>query len=77
MASLLYKEGTTFVKSTDAAFDKIHSADTTAPHPGLYQCVGCQHIIAIAGGHTLPTQNHHTHTTAQGAVRWKLMVSHT
>lgn len=77
MASLLYKEGTTFVKSTNAAFDKIHNAGETAPHPGLYQCVGCQHIIAIAGGHTLPPQNHHTHTVAQGTVRWKLVVSHT
>lgn len=77
MASILYKDGSTFSKSTDAAFDTIHTPGNTAPHPGLYQCVGCKHIIAIAGGNTFPPQNHHTHTTSQGTVRWQLVVSHT
>jgi hypothetical protein len=36
--------------------------------------MGCGREIGIAQGHTLPPQNQHEHTPAQGAIRWRLIV---
>jgi hypothetical protein len=72
----IYKYAQYISKSDDAAFDRIHEPSVAAPNPGIYRCEGCGHEIATAGGHTLPPQNHHQHTTAQGRIRWRLVVSH-
>jgi hypothetical protein len=72
----LYKDGDFLRHNTGTAFDAIHAAGISAPNPGIYRCPGCGHEIAIALGHTLPPQNHHQHTIAQGKVRWQLIVSH-
>jgi hypothetical protein len=64
-----------FIKKSNAeAYDKVHSPGIQAPHAGIYRCDGCGHEIGIARGHTLPPQGHHQHTTAQGSIRWRLIV---
>lgn len=70
----LYKNSNFVVQVQDAAFDKDQSPGTTAPHAGIYRCMGCHREIAIAEAHILPPQNHHTHTPAQGHIRWRLAV---
>jgi hypothetical protein len=72
----MYKNKDFIKLSSDPAFDVIHGAGTSASNPGIYRCQGCGHEIAIAMSHTLPPQNHHKHTSAQGSVRWQLTVSH-
>jgi hypothetical protein len=72
----LYKDGSFLTKTSQDVFDAIHTAGEKAPYPGIYRCPGCGHEIGIAAGHTLPSQNHHQHTLAQGKVRWQLIVSH-
>ena len=72
----LYKYPEFLAKSTHDAFDGIHHPGQDAPYPGIYRCVGCGKEIALAVGHKLPPQNHHTHTPAQGSIRWQLVVSH-
>jgi hypothetical protein len=36
--------------------------------------MGCHREIGIAEGHTLPPQDSHSHTQAQGRIRWRLIV---
>ncbi|MFZ6654032.1 hypothetical protein [Undibacterium sp. TJN19] len=70
----LYKYGQYLLQRNDAAFDAIHSPGTTAPHPGIYRCTNCGDEIAIAGGHTLPPQNHRQHDPYKGKIAWQLLV---
>ena len=58
------------------AFDSIYDADQAAPYPGLYRCVGCGEVIALARGRNLPPQDHHRHSSTQGSIRWRLASSH-
>ncbi len=58
----------------NAVFDKVHSPGETCEHEGIYKCVGCHKEVTIAGGKTIPPQNHHQHTAQQGTIRWKLFV---
>jgi hypothetical protein len=59
---------------TDKAFDPVYGPGTHAPLAGIYRCMGCHREIGIAEGHVLPPQGHHSHTPAQGAIRWQLIV---
>ncbi len=70
----LYKNGNRLTQSQDAAFDALHSPGTAAPHPGIYRCTSCGDEIAIAGGHTLPPQNHKQHSPTSGQIKWQLLV---
>ncbi len=70
----LYKNGSLLKKSEDKAFDATHSPGVAAPHPGIYRCTSCGDEIAIAGGHTLPPQNHSQHKPANGKISWQLIV---
>jgi hypothetical protein len=72
----LYKYSQYLTSSESAAFDGTHDPGSPAPYPGIYRCMGCQKEIATAALHTLPPQNHHTHTSSQGPIRWRLVVSH-
>lgn len=56
-------------------FDTLHSPGTDAPDAGIYRCEGCGHEIGIAKGHKMPPQGHHSHTAAQGTIRWRLIVA--
>lgn len=69
----LYKHDSSIARSSHQAFDDVHSPGTAAPHPGIYKCTGCGDEIAIAGGHTLPPQNHRQHNTA-AKIAWQLQV---
>ena len=60
--------------ATDPAFDGEHRPGATAPLSGIYRCVGCGREDISKEGNPLPPQNHHQHTTVQGAVRWRLAV---
>ena len=72
----LYKYSTFISLSEDKAFDTLLEPGVAATWPGIYRCHGCGHEIAIARNHTLPSQNHHQHTTSQGSIQWRLVVSH-
>ena len=69
----LYKYGQHLQTSSDVAFDTKHSPGASAPHPGIYRCVGCGDEIGIAKTHTLPPQNHHQHKNAT-KIEWQLLV---
>lgn len=70
----LYKFGEHLTKSDDKAFDGRHSPGTAATYPGIYRCTACGDEIAIAGGHTLPPQNHRQHSPSSGAIQWQLLI---
>ena len=70
----LYKQGQRLTQSNDSAFDSVHAPGTAAPHPGIYRCTSCGDEIAIAGGHTLPPQNHKQHNPGAGQIKWQLLV---
>lgn len=70
----LYKDVSRLIYSQDPAFDLTHSPGTAAPHPGIYRCTACGDEIAIAGGHTLPPQNHRQHPPGSGQIKWQLLV---
>lgn len=70
----LYKYAQDLTQSQDAAFDALHTPGTAAPHPGIYRCTNCGDEIGIAGGHTLPPQNHRQHDPARGGIMWQLIV---
>jgi len=44
------------------------------PVSGIYRCLGCKREVTSNKGDRFPPQNHHQHSTSQGAVRWKLNV---
>jgi hypothetical protein len=70
----IYKYNTLLSSSSSEAFDKVHSPGTAAPFSGIYRCQGCGREVASNEGQPLPPQNHHQHSTVQGAIRWRLAV---
>lgn len=70
----LYKNSQYISQSSSDAFDSIHKPGDTTPHSGIYRCEGCGHEVASNAGNPLPPQNHHQHTTAQGSIRWRMIV---
>lgn len=46
----------------------------TVPVSGIFRCVGCGREDCCNKGDPFPPQNHHQHTVAQGAIRWRLNV---
>lgn len=70
----LYKYSKYLTQSNDAAFDATHNPGVSAPYAGIYRCTNCGDEIAIAGGHTLPPQNHRQHSPSGGDIRWQLIV---
>ena len=72
----IYKYPQFVAKSDSAAFDTLHPPGAKAPYPGIYRCHGCGHEVSSSLAHVLPPQNHHQHTVAQGAIQWRLIVTH-
>lgn len=70
----LYKYSQFINYSGDAVFDLHHLPGAAAPRSGIYRCAGCSKEVASNEGQPLPPQNHHQHTTTQGAIRWQLAV---
>ena len=70
----MYKYGGYLSQSQDEVFDKDHSPGTAAMRSGIYRCVGCGREVTSEENNPLPPQNHHQHSAAQGAIRWRLIV---
>jgi len=70
-----YKYSKYLNQSNHAAFDTITHPGNNVPHSGIYRCEGCGENIVSTRGHTMPPQNHHQHTTSQGAIRWRLIAA--
>ncbi|MFT8419215.1 MAG: hypothetical protein ABF636_10375 [Acetobacter sp.] len=63
--------------NTGSAFDAVNalSPGDRAEYAGIYRCTGCGHEIAIAKGHIMPPQNHHSHGLLNGPILWQLIVA--
>ena len=70
----LYKDASILLSSVSEAFDVDHSPGQNCPNSGIYRCQGCGHEIASNANNPFPPQNHHQHSTAQGSIRWRLIV---
>jgi len=70
----LFKYDEFVKKTTHAAFDTVTGPGQPVPHSGIYRCEGCGQEIAANQGNPMPPQNHHQHSTTQGAIRWRLCV---
>ncbi len=55
-------------------YDTTYKAGAQAPFSGIYYCEACGGSITSIGAQALPSQQHHPHTPAQGAIRWRLAV---
>ncbi|RTD98573.1 protein L [Variovorax atrisoli] len=44
------------------------------PLSGIYKCEGCKKEVTCNKPDKFPPQNHHQHSQAQGAIRWRLIV---
>jgi hypothetical protein len=65
-----------FLKQNDSEeFDQLHDPGTSGSWSGIYRCEGCGREVVHTTGHSLPPQNHHQHTTSQGKIRWRLIVT--
>ena len=74
MAAYKFKHFVTLDHSNK--FDALHDPGVSAPYPGIYRCEECGREIAIAKGHALPPESHHSHSLGQGKILWRLIVSH-
>jgi len=72
MASYKYAEYLAHSESDE--FDKVCGPATPTPFSGIYRCMGCGREDVSVHPYPLPPQNHHQHTAAQGAIRWRLAV---
>lgn len=55
-------------------FDKLHKPGEQVTFSGVYRCEGCGKEISHNSSVSLPPQNHHQHTPAQGEIRWRMIV---
>jgi hypothetical protein len=72
----LYKYQQYLAPSNHNAFDEVSEAGVQTPYSGIYRCEGCGKIVTSVQPYPLPPQNHHQHTSQQGRIRWRLIVSH-
>lgn len=73
MASYKYSSILSQIQSD--AFDSFTGPGIATPYSGIYRCEGCGKEIAANQGQPMPPQNHHQHSTAQGTIRWRLIVA--
>lgn len=69
-----YKYASNLTKSESDEFDKEYGPGKIVPFSGIYRCIGCGREIASNENDPFPPQNHHQHTQAQDAIRWRLIV---
>jgi hypothetical protein len=69
-----YQSLTHLTQLNASVFDTLHTPGQATPHSGIYRCEGCGAAVASNTGNPLPPQNHHQHSSAQGAIRWRLIV---
>ena len=70
----LYNDGSYLSQSDSDAFTATHNPGSKTPDSGIYRCAGCGYEIVSEKPKTFPPESHHAHTTAQGKVRWQLIV---
>jgi hypothetical protein len=70
-----YKYDQILTRVDHAEFDHVFEPGTTTAWSGIYRCEGCTREIVHTTAHQLPPLNHHQHTTAQGRIRWRLIVT--
>lgn len=58
-------------------FDKFYEPGTIGTWSGIYRCEGCGRECVHTRDKPLPPQNHHQHTSSQGRIRWRLIVTDT
>ena len=71
----LYKYSNVLAQMNSDEFDKLYDPGTRGSWSGIYRCAGCGREIVHTTDHPLPPQNHHQHDTAQGKIRWRLVVT--
>jgi hypothetical protein len=71
-----YKYSQYLTQANKAAYDNAYHPGTATPYSGIYRCTKCGHEATSVTGYPLPPQNHHAHSTAQGAILWQLIVAH-
>ena len=69
-----YQNSQFLAQSNDAAFNQEHRPGGQVPYSGIYRCMGCGREIVAEQSRQFPPQNHHQHTSAQGQIRWRLIV---
>ena len=69
-----YKYPAYLTQDNGAEFDALYYPNNPTLLSGIYRCDGCGLSATFVKGHNIPPQNHHQHTTAQGAIRWRLAV---
>lgn len=71
-----YQDGTNLqkVSTTWEFWKKNYKPSDEVPVSGIYKCQGCKKEITSNHPDKFPPQNHHQHSTAQGDIRWKLIV---
>jgi len=70
----IYNHSSYLTQIDDKAFTVDHSPGQEPPYSGIYRCMGCGREIVAEESRTFPPQNHHQHTSAQGSIRWRLIV---
>ena len=68
----LFKNPSVFVQSADAAFDVLYNPGSVPAYSGIFRCNGCGHEVVGEHTRSLPPQNHHQHSPAQGSIRWQM-----
>lgn len=71
----LYNHAGYLRQSQHGNFDSTHQPGSRVPDSGVYRCEGCGREISHNENTVLPPQNHHQHTSAQGSIRWRLIVA--
>ena len=71
----LFKRSNDVEVSISPEFDKEYGLGETPVRPGIYRCRGCGcETVADASEPLLPDK-HPRHSSAQGAIRWRLAVA--
>ncbi len=71
----LYKDPNILQQWDNESFDELHDPGAIVPWSGIYRCQGCGYEVVHTIERPLPPQNHHQHKPAQGAIRWRLIVT--
>jgi hypothetical protein len=71
----LYKDPNILQQWDNESFDELHEPGAIVPWSGIYRCQGCGHEVVHTIERPLPPQDHHQHKPAQGAIRWRLIVT--
>ena len=70
----IYQNAQFLTQGNDNAFNLDRKPGESVPHSGIYRCMGCGREIVAEESKQFPPQNHHQHSSAQGQIRWRLIV---